>query len=322
MPEFKKIIPIKNGNVVIPIVLILGIFVGGVIVLQTKGIGASIITEGKKIFVDPTNDPNADPDGDGLKNWEEKIHNTDPKKYDTDGDGYSDGEEVISGYDPTKPAPNDALPETDTTTPRPTPKNLTEYLSQIMVQRVAAGEFKPVSDAKTAPDSALLNNEQILGEALAQIAETAKKEFVLPRIDESEIKISKNKTTKEEVVAYIANMSAILSNDATLKNIGISEAEVIEATVNTKDTTNISKLIDFYHQGMEKTKAVEAPQDFAEIHKEQLAIFELTKKILTAIKNFESDPATAAAAAEKYPDLKNILQDFTDKLIKKVGEYN
>jgi outer membrane protein OmpA-like peptidoglycan-associated protein len=39
-------------------------------------------------------DPNADPDGDGLSNKEEKQLGTDPKKADTDGDGLSDGDEV------------------------------------------------------------------------------------------------------------------------------------------------------------------------------------------------------------------------------------
>jgi outer membrane protein OmpA-like peptidoglycan-associated protein len=37
----------------------------------------------------------ADPDGDGLKNREEKQLGTDPRKADTDGDGLSDGDEVL-----------------------------------------------------------------------------------------------------------------------------------------------------------------------------------------------------------------------------------
>jgi len=37
----------------------------------------------------------ADPDGDGLKNKEEKQLGTDPRKADTDGDGLNDGDEVL-----------------------------------------------------------------------------------------------------------------------------------------------------------------------------------------------------------------------------------
>jgi ABC-type cobalt transport system substrate-binding protein len=41
-----------------------------------------------------------DSDGDGLKDWEEALWKTDPKKPDTDGDNTSDGEEILLNRNP------------------------------------------------------------------------------------------------------------------------------------------------------------------------------------------------------------------------------
>lgn len=51
----------------------------------------------------------ADSDGDGLKDWEEELWNTDTLKADTDGDGVSDAEEIKNGRNPLIAGPDDAL---------------------------------------------------------------------------------------------------------------------------------------------------------------------------------------------------------------------
>ncbi len=48
-------------------------------------------------------DPHGDPDGDGLTNYEEYLHGTDPLNPDTDGGGENDGSEVRRGRDPLDP---------------------------------------------------------------------------------------------------------------------------------------------------------------------------------------------------------------------------
>jgi hypothetical protein len=49
------------------------------------------------------NDPNDDPDGDGLSNMQEYVVGTDPTNPDTDGDGANDGREVKKETDPLDP---------------------------------------------------------------------------------------------------------------------------------------------------------------------------------------------------------------------------
>lgn len=45
-------------------------------------------------------DYESDFDGDGLLNYQEYLHLTDPTMADSDNDGYSDRQEIINGYDP------------------------------------------------------------------------------------------------------------------------------------------------------------------------------------------------------------------------------
>jgi hypothetical protein len=64
---------------------------------------------------DPTNDPGADPDGDGLTNSEEADYETKAKNDDSDGDGVSDSDEVNQGSNPNDP--NDSSPPPNGTIP-------------------------------------------------------------------------------------------------------------------------------------------------------------------------------------------------------------
>ncbi len=59
---------------------------------------------------------NGDSDGEGLPNFLEYIHGTDPQNPDTDGDGYDDKKEITNGYDPD--APGDARIAVEITIPK------------------------------------------------------------------------------------------------------------------------------------------------------------------------------------------------------------
>jgi hypothetical protein len=310
-----------KGKFIVPVILVLGIFIGAVVVLKTQGTFANIFKEGKKIFVPVASEPDSDPDNDGLKNWEEEVYKTDPRDPDTDKDGYTDGEEVLSGYNPLIKAPDDALEDTDTSVPRPVPSNLTDRLSQIISEKIKSGEIKPVADSNTAPDSTLLNNEDILNEALLQIANKAEKDFRLPVISDSEITISQEPTNTSQVQRYVVQMGSAMTTDSSIYYGFTSEANLIQSAVERKNTSKIQPLISSYGQIIENIKKIEVPQDFIDIHKQQIAIFELTKKILEAIRDFKDDPASASAAADVYPKLNGMLENMSKKLISKIEKY-
>jgi hypothetical protein len=71
--------------------------------LQAKDIFNNELTTLEQTFTTPPSsvqDPNLDPDLDGLTNAQETTYGTDPLKADTDGDGYSDSDEIEHGYNP------------------------------------------------------------------------------------------------------------------------------------------------------------------------------------------------------------------------------
>ena len=64
-------------------------------VIEDKKSGLEVaLEEGERQFQEQ------DTDGDGLKDWEEFLYQTDERNPDTDGDGSSDGLEVARGFDP------------------------------------------------------------------------------------------------------------------------------------------------------------------------------------------------------------------------------
>ena len=68
-----------------------------------------VVYQDKGIAVLLKVDPELDTDGDGLKDWQEALWQTDKNNTDTDGDGTSDGQEVGEGRNPTNGSIEDTL---------------------------------------------------------------------------------------------------------------------------------------------------------------------------------------------------------------------
>lgn len=314
----------RRKKLVIPVVLFLGIFIGGVVVLRTQGIGAQMLTEGKKVLFPIASEPDADPDGDGLKNWQEETYKTDPRNPDTDGDGYLDGEEVASGYNPAIPAPNDALEGTDTSAPRQAPKNLTLHLAQILTQKISAGEFEPAEGSSLAEmtnDQNLPYNQDIMNEALVQIGLRAKQYFTLPLVNTADLSISSSPTTYESIGIYLIAMGQAVSRSEEVKQLNKSEFDIIKDAVENKNNGEINLLLASTKKNIENFKRVVVPQGFEDLHAQQVALLMLQEKIFDAVAHLEEDPAMAAAALETYSRFIDAYQAFSEQLDAKIESY-
>ena len=173
----------------------------------------------------------------------------------------------------------------------------------------------------TVSDPNLPVNQEILQEALNQINISAKQNFILPQISDSEITISQRPTDRSEIGIYIAAMSQALTPDESVTNLKQSEADIIKSAINDNDVGGVGLLLTSLQKSIDNLKLVSAPKDFADIHKQQIAILSLHAKILEATKNFQSDPANAAAALQTYPQTTDLLQKLSDDLYARIEKY-
>jgi hypothetical protein len=109
MRDVKRWLPSRRFVVVLATLLVLG-SVGGVF-FHYRNTNATASPEPREAELGVVTRPIEilDSDGDGLKDWEEVLWQTDPNNPDSDGDGTADGDEVREGRNPTLPGPDDLL---------------------------------------------------------------------------------------------------------------------------------------------------------------------------------------------------------------------
>jgi hypothetical protein len=231
-----------------------------------------------------------DTDGDGLKDWEERLWKTSSDSKDTDGDGTSDGEEVRLKRDPSVKGPNDAIDDV-LLSRNEAVKGFIEdedlNLSSSFGRSILSTYLQNQADGNSAGQVEAI--ELLLAEKLP-IART----FIL-----SDLTVSPNKTV-DAFKVYGNSLATALLKGATESE---SELTIFARALDKKDESELKKLdpiISALEAKIEACKDITIPFTAAEAHLSLLNSLESAKYDISGMKVVFNDPVLAFLALNSY----------------------
>jgi len=249
-----------HQKVLVTLIICIGI-IGSVFVISKLG-GDPTSTGGTKnnqdllSTIDKT--PEADTDGDGLKDWEESLIGTNPTNVDTDGDGTTDGEEVTQGRDPKKAGPNDKA----STEISPLVINAVETEDNTLTAQVSRNFFGQYLLAKK-------GGQEVTPEIAIEIAESVMQNIpVESNARQYEIKdIKVVPVTLESQTTYIETFIRILkANPPKSKE---NEIDIVTRAIESQNPTDIKKIepiLQAYKNILTETLKIPVPKDLVPDH--------------------------------------------------------
>lgn len=249
-----------------------------------------------------------DTDGDGLKDWEEVLWKTDPKKKDTDGDGSNDGDEIKDGRDPaiSKLTADDKFKKPEefakgsgTSTPK--------TISQKAADEFASSYFTAKARLKGGALSNGAKQKLVMNLLLTmQKGASAYKDKYFKK----DVKIAKDKDAKN----YLNRLGAAL--DENFKEITEPEIDILNEMANTGNFSGLDKLDPYilaYKKTMKFLEPEAVPEPYSELH---LALLNSMNNTLIAVESFrkiDGDPVRAMLGLQiYYKELFNARQYLTD----------
>lgn len=288
------------------LILVVGVFIGGYLVLKSGKISAgelSTILQGQTI--DPAlcqpnvDEATKDSDNDGLKDWQEiQLYKTDACKQDSDGDGYLDGEEVASGYDPAKKAPGDELPGTMPKTPRPLPENLTIVLQQKLSEQIRQDRISPLDANGNLLSSKELEEFPGIQQSVWEVTQHKNQIFAPEIIAPDEIRTT-NLNDPQSIQNYLKKVRDCFNFEKTEFSSKI-EAQTFLDAIQDNDFSVLEGRLQEYQKSYQNLKLLTVPSDFFVLHTQLMNIFSSLAKMYQAIINIESDPLKANLALQQY----------------------
>jgi hypothetical protein len=238
-----------------------------------------------------------DTDSDGLYDWEEVLHGTDPRNPDTDNDGMSDGAEVRSGRDPLG-IDSAAATATDTATTSSLahPTTLTQALSRELLANYMA-TFRDTGGGVSTQEQATLATNAI---------ELAQQTFTPPTVAASNIN-----TTPSTDAAKTAYFAAVGRVTDVLNMDEVAEYQTLyllaQRGIRDDMLDTLKEDAARYHDYSKALLELPVPQEYVLIHStlvEALLQYAYTIEIIT---NAKSDPMKSAVGLGVFLDMQAAL---------------
>lgn len=243
-----------------------------------------------------------DSDGDGLKNWEEIIYQTDAANADTDGDGTPDGEEIRQDRDPALKGPDDHFatstpldpsaksPETNYT------RDFTRTFLRGPVSRIVAGGQAALDVKAVERYADTLSQKSVLADA--------------PRFTTKDIVIDRS-NSKKVLDTYLESYTNIFD---ALNGRGENEVDVIVRALNIQDYTPLDDIADYpgeYQRAINKLRTLRVPERLADSHLTALNTLSQFKRSVELMLRLETDPLLAILALRERA---SISEEFNQSL--------
>ncbi len=240
----------------------------------------------------------ADPDEDGLKNWEEAMYGTNPDNADTNGNGISDRDEALAGIFSDNSAAGSVLgtQSGDEST------NLTETLLE---KFVTAGGAVALSKGK---EGGFITSQLLLGEM-----ERLSKEGALPRpipiapLEKISI-LTSDDTSPEAIRRYLNTTAEIIS-----RNAGDLKKDNLDLLAEILQSGDLERLKEFarYRERaniiIEELLALRVPKNLSWYHERQIFLMSQMAIHLATFENTEQDPLKTLARVEPNISVKEEL---------------
>lgn len=264
-----------------------------------------------------------DSDDDGLKDWEEVLWRTDPKKPDTDGDGTRDNDEILVKRDPTKAGPNDALTDMSTLTAHSLNNTGTSSMEENITQSIASKFGAAYFKQKLSMQGGKIDPQQFTTAAFNEITNSIK--TGISQVPQDHYAASDFATSadngSESIRAYINALGTIIESTQFPKK---NELEIAQNALTSDNFDGLGELAQFsigYKTLAENMLGMSVPASMLDTHYAMANSFWRLSTIVHDMAQLHEDPIKGMVAMNQYTDeaarsvapLKRIVQEIRNK---------